>query len=58
MEQLFVRTEERRRMLETVRRFVEDEVTPRAAELDARRDPAESFSWEIVGRRTTSASGP
>jgi alkylation response protein AidB-like acyl-CoA dehydrogenase len=48
MEQLFVRTEEQRRMLETVRRFVEDEVAPRAAELDARRDPAESFSWEIV----------
>jgi alkylation response protein AidB-like acyl-CoA dehydrogenase len=48
MEQLFVRTEEQRRMLETVRRFVEDEVAPRAAELDARRDPAECFSWEIV----------
>jgi alkylation response protein AidB-like acyl-CoA dehydrogenase len=48
MERIFVHTEEQRRILETVRRFAEEEVAPRAAELDARQDPAESFSWEIV----------
>ncbi|MBI1726556.1 MAG: hypothetical protein HYR50_04760, partial [Candidatus Rokubacteria bacterium] len=50
MEQIFVHTEEQRRTLEVVRRFVEEGVTPRAAELDARLDPAASFSWEIVER--------
>ncbi len=50
MERIFVHTEEQRRILETVRRFVEEEVAPRAAELDARPDPAASFSWEIVER--------
>lgn len=50
MEAIFVQTGEQRRILETVRRFVEGEVRPRAADLDARPDPAESFSWEIVER--------
>ena len=50
MERMFVQSEEQRATLESVRRFVEDEVAPRAAELDARPDPAECFSWEIVER--------
>ena len=48
MEGITVGTAERRAILETVRRFVEDEVTPVAAGLDARPDPAECFSWRIV----------
>ena len=48
MEGITVDTAERRAILETVRRFVEDEVTPVAAGLDARPDPAECFSWRIV----------
>src|SRR3989338_10391414 len=48
MEQIFVHTKEQRAILESVRRFVETEVAPRAAELDARQDPAASYSWEIV----------
>lgn len=50
MERIFVQTDEQRRILETVRRFVEEQVAPRAAELDARPDPAACFSWEIVER--------
>ena len=48
MERMFVQTQEQRAVLDTVRRFVEEEVRPRAAELDARRDPAEGYSAEIV----------
>ena len=48
MDRIFVHTAEQRAILETVRRFVEGEVVPRAARLDARQDPAESYSWEIV----------
>jgi alkylation response protein AidB-like acyl-CoA dehydrogenase len=48
MEAIFVQTEEQRAILETVRRFVEAEIVPRAADLDAQRDPAESYSWDIV----------
>jgi alkylation response protein AidB-like acyl-CoA dehydrogenase len=48
MEEIFIQTEEQRAILESVRRFVEEEVTPRAAELDANPDPEECFSWEIV----------
>jgi len=50
MEDIFIVNDEQRAILETVRRFVEDEVRPRAAELDAKTDPAEGFSWEIVER--------
>src|SRR3990172_276334 len=50
MEAMFVQTPEQRAVLDTVRRFVEEVVRPRAAELDARADPAESYSWEIVER--------
>ncbi len=48
MEEIFIQTEEQRAILDSVRRFVEQEVTPRAAELDAKPDPADGFSWEIV----------
>jgi len=48
MEQIFIVNEDQRAILETVERFVEEEVRPRAAELDAKSDPADGFSWEIV----------
>ena len=48
MDEIFIQTEDQRAILDSVRRFVEEEVTPRAAELDANTDPEESFSWEIV----------
>ena len=48
MEDIFVMNDDQRAILETVARFVKEEVTPRAALLDANADPAESFSWEIV----------
>jgi alkylation response protein AidB-like acyl-CoA dehydrogenase len=62
MDEMFIQTEDQRAILESVRRFVEEEVTPRAAELDAQIDPEDSFSWEIVeaadrmGLRTMSLS--
>jgi alkylation response protein AidB-like acyl-CoA dehydrogenase len=48
MEEIFIVNEDQRAILETVERFVEEEVKPRAAQLDAKTDPAEGFSWEIV----------
>ena len=48
MEYLYVPTEHQRAILETVRRFVEEEVIPRAASLDTEQDPAKCYSWEIV----------
>lgn len=48
MEQIFIVNEDQRAILETVTRFVEQEVRPRAPRLDALPDPAEGFSWEIV----------
>lgn len=50
MEDIFISTDEQRAILETVARFVVDEVKPRAAALDANPDPEQSFSWEIVER--------
>lgn len=50
MEDIFIVNDEQRAILDTVRRFVEEEVQPRAAELDANTDPEASFSWEIVER--------
>ncbi|OGB65660.1 MAG: hypothetical protein A3G29_00300 [Burkholderiales bacterium RIFCSPLOWO2_12_FULL_64_99] len=41
-------SEDQRAILETVARFVDAEVKPRAAQLDANPDPEQSFSWEIV----------
>jgi len=48
MEQIFIVNEDQRAILETVKRFVEQEVVPRAAKLDANPDPAAGFSWELV----------
>jgi alkylation response protein AidB-like acyl-CoA dehydrogenase len=49
-EDIFILSDEQRAILETVQRFVEEEVSPRAAALDANPDPEASFSWEIVER--------
>ena len=48
MHEIFIQPEEQRAILDTVRRFVDDEVRPRSPELDANPDPEESFSWEII----------
>ena len=48
MENIFIMNADQRAILETVARFVKEEVTPRAAELDANQDPERSFSWQIV----------
>ena len=48
MESLFVQTENQRAIVETVARFVKEEVAPRAAALDAEPDPAKCYSWDIV----------
>ena len=50
MEEIFIVNDEQRAILDTVRRFVAEEVQPRAAELDANTDPEAGFSWEIVER--------
>ncbi len=48
MENIFIQNEQQRAIMETVSRFVDAEVKPRSAQLDAKIDPAESFSWDIV----------
>jgi alkylation response protein AidB-like acyl-CoA dehydrogenase len=48
MEDIFIVSEDQKAILETVRRFVDAEVRPRAAALDANPDPAAGFSWDIV----------
>ena len=48
MQEIFIQTDDQRAILETVRRFNEEHVTPCAAELDAQVNPEDSFSWEIV----------
>ena len=48
MDSIFIMNEDQRAILETVARFVAEEVTPRAAELDANQDPRQSYSFEIV----------
>lgn len=50
MEDIFIVNDEQRAILETVRRFVDEEVRTRAPELDANPDPEASYSWEIVER--------
>jgi alkylation response protein AidB-like acyl-CoA dehydrogenase len=50
MESIFIVNEHQRAILDTVARFVEEEVKPRAAALDANPDPEKGFSWEIVER--------
>jgi alkylation response protein AidB-like acyl-CoA dehydrogenase len=41
-------TEQQAGLVDEVRAFVEAEVRPRAADLDRRPNPEDSFSWEIV----------
>jgi alkylation response protein AidB-like acyl-CoA dehydrogenase len=48
MEAIYIANPEQAAIVETVRRFVEEEVTPRAPKLDANVDPRDCFSWEIV----------
>jgi len=48
MDEIFIRNDDQRAILDSVRRFVEAEVIPRAAELDAQVDPEAAFSWDIV----------
>src|SRR5450631_4231811 len=48
MHDIFIETENQRIILETVKHFVDTEVRPRAAALDAEQDPEKCFSWEIV----------
>jgi len=50
LEPIFIVNEEQRAILETVARFVKEEVAPHAARLDADPDPAAGFSWQIVER--------
>ena len=48
MDEMFIQTDEQRAILETVRRFVAEVVTPKAPALDAMTDPAAGYSEEIV----------
>jgi len=41
-------TEDQRSILETIKKFVGDEVRPRAAELDAQKNPEDCFSLDIL----------
>lgn len=41
-------TDEQRQWRSRARAYAQKEVAPRAAELDAKVDPAEAFSWELV----------
>ena len=41
-------TEDQRSILETIKKFVDDEVRPRAAALDAQPNPEDGFSLEII----------
>jgi len=45
---MFIPDDDQRAILETVARFVKEDVTPRAALLDANPDPEQCFSWDIV----------
>ncbi|MCC7346086.1 MAG: acyl-CoA/acyl-ACP dehydrogenase [Variibacter sp.] len=48
MDAIFIQSDFQRSILETVRRFVDSEVRPRAAALDANPDPGDGYSFEIV----------
>jgi Acyl-CoA dehydrogenase, N-terminal domain len=48
MASVYSLTEDQRAILDTVRRFCKEEVAPRAATLDANKDPLDCFSWEII----------
>ncbi len=48
MTDAYALSDDQRAILETVRRFVDEVVSPVAAELDRRPDPADCFSWDII----------
>ena len=48
MDPTFILNDDQRAILETVTRFAREEVAPRAAVLDAKQNPTDCFSWEIV----------
>ncbi len=48
MSSIFVLSEEQQAILETVRRYSAEVVTPVAAELDRQTNPEDCFSWDIV----------
>ena len=48
MEEMFIQSDEQRAILETVKRFVAEVVTPKASALDALTDPSAGYSEEIV----------
>lgn len=48
MEDMFVQNDEQRAILDSVTRFVEEVVKPKAPALDAQTDPAAGYSEEIV----------
>jgi acyl-CoA dehydrogenase len=50
MEEAFVLNADQRAILETVARFVEKEVRPRAAALDAHADPLDCYCPEIIAK--------
>ena len=48
MSDYYIQTEDQRAILETVRRFCDDVITPVAASLDQAIDPEDGFSWDII----------
>ena len=48
MQEMYAVNDDQRAILETVRRFSQEFVAPRVAELDANKDPLDCFSWEII----------
>jgi alkylation response protein AidB-like acyl-CoA dehydrogenase len=48
MSDVFVLDADQEAILDTVRKYVEDEVKPVAADLDRQQDPRDCFSWELV----------
>jgi len=45
---MFVLNADQRAILDTIRRFVDEDVKPRSALLDAMQNPEDCFSWELV----------
>jgi len=48
MHDMFIETEEQRAILESVKKFVDDVVKPKSAELDAMDAPDKRYCGEIV----------
>ena len=58
MHEIFIQTDEQRAILDTVARFVNDEVTPRAAELDAAGAGGQGTHKADHARVTSSLENP